>query len=57
MGLMVLLIVRDYVNRDGGSEDAVQKYNYLAGALRSERLFKSANATQTSVYNFFPALP
>ena len=46
-----LSVLRDYVNRDGGSGDPLKKFCAFSGSIRSERLTRAT--TQSSVYSFF----
>ena len=47
-----LSLLREYVIQEGDTEDAM-KLNIFAGRIRSKRLAKIANNTQTTMYDFF----
>ena len=48
-----LSLLREYVIQEGDTEDAMKHVNILAGRIRSKRLAKIVNKTQTTVYDYF----
>ena len=48
-----LSLLREYVIQEGDTEDAMKHVNILAGRIRSKRLAKIVNNTQTTIYDYF----
>ena len=48
-----LSLLREYVIQEGDTEDASKYVNILAGRIRSKRLAKIVNNTQTTIYDYF----